>query len=255
MIILSGGDSFTFGAELSDQNYERASSISWAALLAKKFNFEHETVAFGGIGNDSIARLVITRASELKKEKKKFAVAIMWTFTGRIELRVNQKWYQLNDWVFWDSMEKFRTDWSHLPEKVFNSLQSRLQGVRDEGTLPLLRDYMKYTVLTGEYAIIKSYQSIYLTAQYLKQHNIPFFFVNAVDRAVGITREHTLPDVAPYFNSIDPTDWIPVPSFYEWAKEHNYEIGPADHPLDRAHADYTKLILETGLVESKWQLK
>lgn len=255
MIILSGGDSFTYGDELADQSFEHASSSTWVALLAKKFGFDYESVSEGGIGNDCIARSVITRASELKKQNKKFAVAIMWTFTGRIELRVNQKWYQLNDWVFWDSIEKFQTDWSHLPKKVFDSIQSRLQGVRDEGILPLFRDYMKYTVLTGDYAIIKSYQSIYLTAQYLKQHNIPFFFVNATDHAVGITREHTWPDVVPYFNSIDSGDWMPIPSFYEWAKENNYEMGSAKHPLERAHADYAKLILETGLVESKWQLK
>lgn len=255
MILLSGGDSFTYGNELSDDHPDRPSSKTWAANLANHFEFDHECVAMPGAGNGFVSQALIVKANQLLKENKKFVVAVMWTYTGRISLKVNDQWFQLTDFVLLDSADEFRAKWPQIGEKYLKKIIERLETARATGYLNLMRDYMKFTVLSGDYAIIRSYQSIYLTAQYLKQHNIPFFFVNAVDQAVGITHEHTLPDVAPYFDSLESADWISVPSFCTWAKENNYKIGTGQHPLDQAHTDYAKLILQTGLVETKWQLK
>ena len=256
MILLSSGDSLTYGNELSDDSPDRPSSKTWAANLARHFGLEHDCVAKPGAGNGHISRALILRADQLLKENKKFVVAVMWTYNGRIELKVNDEWFQLTDFILFDSPEEFRAVWPEIGEKYLKTVIDKLETARSIGYLSLLRDYLKYTVLSGDYAILRSYQSIYLTAQYLKQHNIPFFFVNGVDQAVGIKKEHKLTDVAPYVNSFDSADWIDVPSFYEWAKENKYEIAPhGTHPLDRAHTDYAKLILQTGLVETKWQLK
>jgi hypothetical protein len=252
MILLSSGDSFTYGNELSDDSPSRPSSKTWSACLANKLGMEHESVAKGGAGNDYISRALITRASVLRKQNMNFAVAVMWTYPGRIELKVDGEWHQLNDYVFWDSLEKLHAQWPGKGEKFYKTVLDKIQKDNTGGYLTLFRDYMKFTVLNGNYAIVNSYKSIFVTAQYLKHHNIPFFFVNAVDHAMQSQDQKSI-DVWPYVDSLDNNDWLPVPSFYEWAKENNYDFGSV-HPLDRAHADYADLILETGLVE-KWQSK
>jgi hypothetical protein len=249
MILLTSGDSFTYGNELSDDNPDRPSSKTWSANLAKHFGFEYESVAKGGAGNDYISRTLVTRANVLRKNNTPFVVAVMWTYPGRIELKVQNEWHQLNDYVFWDSIEKLQAQWPGKGPKFYSTILEKIQKDREAGRLDLFRDYMKFTVLTGDYAIIKSYQSMFITAQYLKHHSIPFFFVNAVNENTVVSK-----DMLPYLDSIDTQDWMPVPSFYNWAKENNYEFGSV-HPLDQAHADYTNMILETGLVETKWQLK
>jgi len=253
MILLSSGDSFTYGNELSDDDPDRASDNTWSANLAKHFGFDHECVAKGGAGNDYISRSLITQANKLRKKSKQFVVAVMWTYPGRIELKVQSEWHQLNDYVFWDSIEKLQAQWPSKGEKFYASILDRIQKDQEANRLDLFRDYMKFTVLTGDYAIVKSYQSIFVTAQYLMHHKIPFFFVNAVNEA-NITGNYIPQDSLPYLDSINQQDWMPVPSFYTWAKENNYKFG-ASHPLDQAHIDYAKLILATGLVETKWQLK
>jgi len=249
MILLSSGDSFTYGNELSDDSTERASNNTWSANLAKHFGFDYECVAKGGAGNDYIARALITRANELRKNNIPMVAAVMWTYPGRIELKVQDEWHQLNDYVFWDTIEKLQAQWPSKGKKFYASILNKIQKDQEAGRLELFRDYMKFTVLTGDYAIIKSYQSMFVTAQYLIHHCIPFFFVNAVD-----ADNHVPNDALPYLDSIDKQNWMPVPSFYAWAKENSYAFGSA-HPLDQAHADYTKLILQTGLVETTWQLK
>jgi hypothetical protein len=253
MILLTSGDSFTYGNELSDDSPNCPSGKTWSANLAKHFGFAYECVAKGGAGNDCISRVLITRANEIRKTSTPFVVAVMWTYPGRIELKVQSAWHQLNDYVFWDSIEKLQAQWPDKGEKFYASMLAKIQKDREAGRLDLFRDYMKFTVLTGDYSIIKSYQSIFVTAQYLMHHKIPFFFVNAVNEA-NITGNRITRDILPYLDSINQPDWMPVPSFYNWAKENNYECGSA-HPLDQAHTDYAKLILATGLVETKWQLK
>ena len=256
MIILSSGDSFTYGSELLDEKQlDCASSTTWIALLAARFGFEYECVAKPGAGNDYISRALIERAHELRKQNKKFAVAVMWTYSARIELRVNKEWHQMNSWFFWDGAKKLRKEWEQIPQKFFDKLQKKIQVIKDAGHLELFRNYMKHTVLTGDYAIIKSYQQIFSTSQYLKYHNIPFFFVNATKQAVNEDDYKLYPDIHPYYDSFDATDWLSVPNFYDWAKENNYEITlSGGHPLERAHVDYANLLLKTGLIESKWRL-
>jgi hypothetical protein len=249
MILLTSGDSFTYGNELSDDSPNCPSGKTWPAMLAQNFGFKHECVAKPGAGNDYISRVLITRANEIRKTSTPFVVAVMWTYSGRIELKVQDEWHQLNDYVFWDSIEKLQAQWPGKDNKFYASMLAKIQKDREAGRLDLFRDYMKHTVLTGDYAILKSHQSIFITAQYLTHHRIPFFFVNAVSETTVVND-----DMLPYLDSINKQHWMPVPSFYTWAKENNYEFGLA-HPLDQAHADYAKMILQTGLVETIWQLK
>jgi len=64
--ILSGGCSFTFGNELSDDDGKTPSKNSWASLMAKQNDCEHICLAKGGIGNSGIARKIFQYISNSK---------------------------------------------------------------------------------------------------------------------------------------------------------------------------------------------
>ena len=64
-LVISGGDSFTYGCELQDQLDERhASEFSWANLVANKLNAKHINTAEGGRSNSFIVRHVINTVYE-----------------------------------------------------------------------------------------------------------------------------------------------------------------------------------------------
>jgi len=74
MKILTVGDSFTYGDELSDR------TVAWPYLLAKKL--EHEVINLGrpGIGNTNIVRTVIEHSDQAD------IIIVAWSHFARIEV-------------------------------------------------------------------------------------------------------------------------------------------------------------------------
>ena len=80
--ILSGGCSFTFGNELSDDRGKNSpSNRSWAKGLCDLVQGNYYSVAKGGIGNSAIARKVFEYISHNKVD----FVLIMWSFPSRYD--------------------------------------------------------------------------------------------------------------------------------------------------------------------------
>ena len=130
-LVISGGDSFTFGSELPDDdpadhdpdgNYDihqsligprgrrhdrdavdqprRGSKLSWANLVAVKLNAKHINIAEGGRSNSFIVRHIINKIYEALQHEYKteeIFVQVMWTFVTRQELVIN------SDTKRWDS--------------------------------------------------------------------------------------------------------------------------------------------------------
>ena len=66
-ILISGGDSFTYGSELNDCTNQQHSNSTWSALLAQQLDMSYACVALPGASNSSITRRVM-RACEKAKQ-------------------------------------------------------------------------------------------------------------------------------------------------------------------------------------------
>ena len=73
--LISGGCSFTFGNELSDDDGKRPSRKTWAHRLAQNLKFDYFCTAKGGYGNQAIARKVFEYVTT-KKPKTKMLLCV-----------------------------------------------------------------------------------------------------------------------------------------------------------------------------------
>jgi hypothetical protein len=81
--IVSFGDSFVFGSELTDNNN---GSCSWIGLAAKQLGVEYETLAVPGCGNENIARQILTYFSNNPSDST--LAVINWTWGARWDFYV-----------------------------------------------------------------------------------------------------------------------------------------------------------------------
>ena len=98
-LLISGGDSFTWGSELPDQKLDHLvnlpSKSTWAALIANQYNMDYICTAKPGGANNTIVRRIIKEINAHSGED--IYVAVMWTFTHRSETRLKNlhKLYQI----------------------------------------------------------------------------------------------------------------------------------------------------------------
>jgi hypothetical protein len=214
--LISFGDSFTFGSELSDDNGTQTPSMfSWAALIAKKLNLDYKCEAWPGICNQTILRLLINYFAT--NDASNSAVAIMWSFTSRYEYHSLKE----NNWkqVSWPMVD---TD----------------------------ADAKDYYKLIGDNEINELYTSCicFLTAQnILKTKSIPYVFTIAdVSPFTRYFKSH--PDLVPLYKLIDWDHWVwtdpPSKGFFEWGRK-NFKSGKFLHPLDEAHEKFVEEIYPT----------
>ena len=107
-LLISGGDSFTFGAELPGDALH-PSEFSWANLVANKFNAKHINTAQSGRSNSFIVRHIIYTVNEALKHEYKHEeifVQVMWTFVARQEVAINcdtqrldSPWFPIDPYV------------------------------------------------------------------------------------------------------------------------------------------------------------
>ena len=92
-LVISGGDSFTFGSELSDTRGELSPSRScWANLIANKLGAKHCNTGRGARGNSFITRHVIYKVNQalrLGYKPEEIFVQVMLTYVDRSEIAVN----------------------------------------------------------------------------------------------------------------------------------------------------------------------
>ena len=103
---ISGGCSFTFGHELSDDNEGKTPSQKTWAYLLKMQNFpkaEYYCTAKPGSGNSGIARRVFNVVANTKNEIA--GVVVMWSFNSRYDwamprhnLLEDTRWATISPW-------------------------------------------------------------------------------------------------------------------------------------------------------------
>ena len=90
MVLASFGCSFVWGTELPDCTDQRASLLSWPALIAQHLSMDYRCHAQGGRGNVWIADQLMAHASSAD------FLVVNWTFLDRVDLRSDQGlWHTL----------------------------------------------------------------------------------------------------------------------------------------------------------------
>ncbi len=255
MIIVAGGDSFVFGSEL------QSPCKTFTALLSKEY--EYNLAAWPGIGNDGIARRVITELEALYPEKP--IVIVSWTFPGRYEFKFTydtgqktREWYSITPWSILDNIEKIKQEFVTSDNDILRQHIEHLDKSKKTGVQDFAKEFYKH-VGSGEYwEVYSSLKEIVYLQSYLKSNDIPYLFTCADN---SILYNYTVTHADSIIHSLtgqifrDQENWFWFPKgkgndqtetprgFYQWAVENKYPIGTT-HPLEEAHSAAADLMKE-----------
>lgn len=275
-IIVSGGDSFTYGAELPDDTHG-PSSFSWANLVSKKFgdDIKHINTAASGRSNAFITRRVLSNViHNLKFNKidpKDIFVQIMWTFVSRREFKlvhgtlwdnplykIDSEWLAVDPYIMEDES---KSDWFKKVkptatnyEGVKKSLSNKYKLYKDAGIVDFGKAW--YSIISDEDNIYNNLKDIILLQEFFKNNNIKYLFTyvghHIPSQLFHQQYEHN-PYITYFRESIDKDTWFRFPGdwdvcddylgFNDWALINNYEFATS-HPLEKAHEDAAELIYE-----------
>ena len=194
-MILTVGDSFTYGEELSDNK------LAWPYLLDKNVI----NLAKPGVGNEYIIKKTILAISKYKPK----LIIVGWTSCGRKEFAD-----ELGAYDIWPAHNriKFKN----------NKLSFRLQ----------LIDYItKYNNELHEYRTWL--RQVVLLQSHLQVKKQPYLFCSTHDNQHRFGRFYKL--CQDYYDLIDDKKFIGWPNdgMVEWA--YGYPTGPGRHPLELGH--------------------
>jgi hypothetical protein len=254
MIIVAGGDSFIYGSELQSSNN------AFTAILSQ--GHQYNCVAWPGIGNDGIARRVISEI-QVQLPKKPFVI-VNWTFPGRYEFKFTYntgqrtgEWYSITAWTTKETneieKEFISKDAQILAEHSKTINRAKLTGVHD-----FAKTFYQH-VGSGEYwEVYSTLKEIVYLQNYLKANNIQYLFTCA-DNSIwyNYTVQHADTTIRSLTEQIhnDHESWFWFPAgalknetteprgFYQWAVENKYPMGTT-HPLEEAHTAAAELIKE-----------
>jgi len=251
---ISGGDSFTYGNELSDDYESRyPSKKSWAYEIFEKSKVadNYNCCAKGGIGNSAIARNVFKSLNKVQNVK---CVTVMWTFISRYDWAMNphivlddNRWASITPWETDDRDEESHNALAN------NIIQQRLHKERQEnfvkaGVRPFANSLYKYAA-NDYHETYLSLKSIIWLQNILEKRKIPYFFTLA-DNTLFYDNFVHKKDIDNFmkclYDEIDTSNWFffgeRCMGFNQWALLNDYRRGTT-HPLDDAHNNAVKLML------------
>lgn len=263
-LVISGGDSFTFGAELSTDNSITPSSNSWANLVAQRLGNRHVNVARSGRSNSYITRHVLHQvqaALDQNIPNDKIFVQVMWTFVDRQEFAIgvptgeyDSPWMYLTPYSHVDETESewFKRVDRSLPTwtGVYNSLKAFYNKNLNLGVVDFAKQYQKLVQSTPVNDSYVSAKEVLLLQNVLLMCDIPYLFTHVNYHVTNGLFEDAAQNV--YLKStrslINKNHWYSFPNnrqklggFDDWAKYNKYDYGTS-HPLEKAHADAADLI-------------
>jgi hypothetical protein len=261
MILVAGGDSFIFGAELKDQ-VAGPSLSTYPALLAKQNNIEYHCAAWSGNANNAISRMTITACETLKKENKKIIALITWTFTNRYEFRFNYNtnqrispWYSINAWSTLDDTTIIENEFKSKNDVILQTHKEHLNKIKQTGIHNFAKVFFKHVGDSEYYELYSSLKEILFLQFYFERNNIPYMFVSADNHFYHHPNYYRQKDefIDSLYNQVDWNNWFffeggtesnhtkEPRGFYQWATENKYPIGTT-HPLEEAHQAAAELI-------------
>lgn len=263
MILVAGGDSFIFGAELKDQ-VNSPSLSTYPALLANENNIEYRCAAWSGNANNAITRMTIAACENLKKENKKIIALVTWTFTNRYEFRFNfntgQKispWHSINAWSTLDDTSIIENEFKSKNDSILHIHKMHLDTNKKTGINDFAKSFFKHVGDNEYYELYASFKEILFLQLYFEKNNIPYMFLPADNNFYNHPNYYRQQDefINSLYNQINWHRWFffeggtgfnqtkEPRGFYQWAVENKYPIGTT-HPLEEAHLDAANLIKE-----------
>jgi hypothetical protein len=262
MILLAGGDSFTYGSELADgvspldpngtePAYPIVSQSTFPALLARDFGMQYECAAYPGFSNSAIRRTVMNACERIQNIG---LVIVTWTFPGRYEFRFEYdtgerwgNWYNLNPWSIIDNVEDIKKEFRANNTTVLQHHTNHLLRAKQTGTADFAKTFYKHVGSTAYWETYNSLTEIIMLQQYLQLKKTPYIF-SMVDEALLNNCTYLMNDenITTLYNQIDFDRWVTFPNnqgFYTWARDFKYPFATT-HPLEPAHVDAAKYIKE-----------
>jgi len=252
--LIAGGCSFTLGNELSDDvDGKTPSKKTWAHGLSIESGHEYLCTAFGGLGNQAIARRVFNTVAN---NNDIGCVVVMWSFLSRYDWAMPRH-KQLED-TRWTSISPWDTSMAD-PERHQALSGSEVQqehwkkhrqSMIDTGVKPFAEAIYKYAA-NQYHETYLSWKSIIWLQNILEKKKIPFMFTLA-DNSLFYNEfeQHKDQDtfITALHSEIDFTKWFSfgerMMGFNQWALLNDYPRGTT-HPLDEAHRDAVQLMLPT----------
>lgn len=217
MQIISFGCSFTFGTELADDGHGKPkptpSKLTWPALVASRLEADYYCLARGGSGNLSILDRVLTRCYYHPTD---FFV-INWTFIDRFDYSDPAGRH------FDNGINEYLTARPGELDKVsdfyFRNMHSEY---RDKFTnLMYIKTAIDQLLLSGSK-----------------------FLMTAIDPMIFCERWHAPPHIIKLQEAVRPYILdFEGRNFLDWSRDREFEITPAGHPREQAHAAAAELML------------
>ena len=252
--LIAGGDSFTFGHELSDDQLGKVpSKKTWSFELYKTLftTGDYVCTASAGYGNAAIARTVF---NELHKYKSRdLLVVVMWTFTSRYDwamprhkLLKDSRWVAISPWdTDAGQTEAYKVlQGSQIQQQIWaeRSRQSLETGVK-----PFAESIYRYAA-NDYHETYLSWKSILWLQNIVEKKKIPYMFTLS-DNSLFYKEMAHKKDQDTFLESlhkeINLENWYTFGErsmgFNQWAYLNEYERGTT-HPLDKAHQDAVKLM-------------
>ena len=261
--ILTGGCSFTFGHELSDDNGKRPSTKTWSSHLSNLVQGNYFCVAKAGIGNSAIARKIF---EYICNNDQNYFVLAMWTFTSRYDwamprhrLLERTRWTSITPWDTALNRQEVEKKLSGS-EPVLEDFRKRREEYRQTNVGVFADNLYRYAA-NQYHETYLSWKSIVWLQNILEKRKIPYLFTLA-DNTLFYDIENLLyqddPLMRGLYREIDFSQWFAfgkrMMGFNQWATLYGYEYATT-HPLDRAHKDAADLMKDKFLTLYKGDTK
>jgi len=219
MTIVSFGCSLTSGTDLPDSIFENKfptpSQLTWPALVSKRLGLGYIIRAQGGTGNLAISDRVYKNIHNFTDPSRFFIVN--WTFIDRF-------------------------DYSDPGGMHFNSGFRDFCTCRPNESDDLSKFY--YRNFYSEYRD-KLVNLMYIRSiiNVLENHKIKFV-MTAIDDLLWEQRWHAPPHITELQDEIRPYILdFEGRNFLAWSRHRGFEISPAGHPLEEAHAAAAEIMM------------
>ena len=264
-LVISGGDSFTFGAELDTDIPHLPNANSWANLVAVKLGADHTNTARSGRGNSFITRQIMHHVTEALQQgiaPEHILVQVMWTFSNRHEFALanehdqwDSPWFGITPYT---AEDESKSDWFSRVSpntKHYAITRDHLHRAYLKNQRIGVVDFAKHFVSTVQAkGLHDSYMSAAAVLQlqdFLRLRRVKYFFTYVDQHALnGIANDSHADPGSKYLNSvrreIEFKTWYQFPGklgFLEWARNNNYEFATS-HPLEPAHLAAANLVYQ-----------
>ena len=238
-VLISGGDSFTYGSELPSQEH------AWANLLATRKGWNICNTARPAASNSSIRRNVMNAVHKYKELD--LFVAVMWSFPNRYEFRfaydtghIDSPWYSINPWTYND--ENFEDHFFTKDDDVLAAQQANRANAEAKGMTAFAKSYVQNVAQTEYWEIYNSWCEIATLQNYLIKHNIPYIFTK-VDNSLFECNSAMDSTLTTLRADIDMTKFVMDEGMFNWAKRTEQQFYTT-HPRESAHIEWINMLYD-----------